>query len=122
MIGGIHIGVRTKRSDMEGDTMGRIMPMFFGLFLFFFGLPFTLTPFMILGDGVIDPAYPFESLFIIVFTIPFLMAGLAVNFLGLSIVWGGLVEDSDPTPTPRELPPSTGEEDESNSERWWTEE
>ena len=53
---------------MEGETMGRIMQMFFGLFLFFFGLPFTLTPFMILGDGVIDPAYPFESLFIIVFT------------------------------------------------------
>ena len=50
------------------------------------------------------------------------MAGLAVNFLGLSIVWGGLVGDSDPTPTPRELPPSTGEEDESDSERWWTEE
>ena len=107
---------------MEGETMGRIMQMFFGLFLFFFGLPFTLTPFMILGDGVIDPAYPFESLFIIVFTIPFLMAGLAVNFLGLSIVWGGLVGDSDPTPTPRELTPSTGEEDESDSERWWTEE
>lgn len=107
---------------MEGETIGRIMQMFFGLLLFFFGLPFTLTPFMILGDGVIDPAYPFESLFIIVFTIPFLMAGLAVNFLGLSIVWGGLVGDSDPTPTPRELPPSTGEEDESDSERWWTEE
>tara|TARA_B100000214_G_C23862934_1_gene578954 strand:+ start:158 stop:526 length:369 start_codon:yes stop_codon:yes gene_type:complete len=122
MIGGIHIGVRTKRSDMEEDTMGRIMPMFFGLFLFFFGLPFTLTPFMILGDGVIDPAYPFESLFIIVFTIPFLMAGLALNFFGLSIVWGGLVGASDPTPTPRELPPSTGEEDESDSDRWWTEE
>ena len=122
MIGGIHIGVRTKSSDMEGDTMGRIMPMFFGLFLFFFGLPFTLTPFMILGDGVIDPAYPFESLFIIVFTIPFLMAGIALNFFGLSIVWGGLVGASDPTPTPRELPPSTGEEDESDSDRWWTEE
>ena len=122
MIGGIHIGVRIKKSDMEGDTMGRIMPMFFGLFLFFFGLPFTLTPFMILGDGVIDPAYPFESLFIIVFTIPFLMAGLALNFFGLSIVWGGLVGASEPTSTPRELPPRTGEEDESDSDRWWTEE
>ena len=86
--------------DMEGETMGRIMQMFFGLFLFFFGLPFTLTPFMILGDGVIDPAYPFESLFIIVFTIPFLMAGLAVNFLGLSMISGGLRGTTDTTPIP----------------------
>ncbi|MGB0832720.1 MAG: hypothetical protein ACPGRV_02880 [Candidatus Thalassarchaeaceae archaeon] len=107
---------------MEEETMGRIVQMFFGLFLFFFGLPFTLAPFMILSDGVIDPAYPFESLFMIVFSIPFLMAGLAVNFFGLSMVWGGLVGASDPTPTPRELPPSTDEEDESNSEGWWTEE
>ena len=107
---------------MEGETMERIMQMFFGLFLFFFGLPFTLAPFMILSDGAIDPAYPFESVFMIVFTIPFLMAGLAVNFFGLTIVRGGLVGASDPTPTPRELPPSTGEEDESSSERWWTEE
>ena len=121
---------------MEEETMGRIVQMLFGLFLFFFGLPFTLAPFMILSDGIIDPAYPFESLFLIIFTIPFLMAGLAVNFFGLSMVWGGLVGASDPTPTPRELPSGTGEgrnpileemgrlrvsEDESNSEGWWTE-
>ena len=121
---------------MEEETMGRIVQMFFGLFLFFFGLPFTLAPFMILSDGTIDRAYPFESLFLIIFTIPFLMAGLAVNFFGLSMVWGGLVGASDPTPTPRELPSGTGEgrnpileemrrrrvsEDESNSEGWWTE-
>ena len=121
---------------MKEETMGRIVQMFFGLFLFFFGLPFTLAPFMILSDGTIDPAYPFESLFLIIFTVPFLMAGLAVNFFGLSMVWGGLVGASDPTPTPRELPSGTGEgrnpileemrrlrvsEDESNSEGWWTE-
>ena len=121
---------------MKEETMGRIVQMFFGLFLFFFGLPFTLAPFMILSDGAIDPAYPFESLFLIIFTIPFLMAGLAVNFFGLSMVWGGLVGASDPTPTPRELPSGKGEgrnpileemrrrrvsEDESNSEGWWTE-
>jgi hypothetical protein len=125
---------------MEEETMDRIMPMFFGLFLFFFGLPFTLTPFMILSDGAIDPSYPFESLFVIVFTIPFLMAGLFVNYLGLSMIMGGLGGTADPTPIPRELPPGTGQdwiegsnpileemrrrrvsEDESNSEGWWTE-
>ena len=107
---------------MREETVNRIGLMFFGLFLFFFGLPFTLVPLMMLSWGEIDPDYPFESLGMIIFSIPFLMAGLAVNFLGLSIVWGGLVGSSDPTPTPRELPPSTGEEDESNPERWWTEE
>lgn len=125
---------------MREETVNRIGSMFFGLFLFFFGLPFTLVPLMMFSWGEIDPDYPFESLLMIIFSIPFLMAGLAVNFLGLSMLWGGLVGASDPTPTPRELPPGTGQdwiegsnpileemrrrrvsEDESNSEGWWTE-
>ena len=125
---------------MKEETMGRIVQMFFGLFLFFFGLPFTLVPFMMLSDGVIDPDYPFESLFLIIFTIPFLMAGLAVNFFGLKMISVGLRGTADTTPIPRELPPGTGQdwiegsnpileemrrrrvsEDESNSEGWWTE-
>ena len=125
---------------MREETVNRIGSMFFGLLLFFFGLPFTLVPLMMLSWGEIDPDYPFESLFMIIFSIPFLMAGLAVNFVGLSMLWGGLVGASDPTPTPRELPPGTGQdwiegsnpileemrrrrdsEDESNSEGWWTE-
>ncbi len=121
---------------MREETVGRIVSMFFGLFLFFFGLPFTLTPFMILSDGAIDPSYPFESLFMIVFTIPFLMAGLLVQFFGLKMISGGLRGTADTTPIPRELPSGTGQgsnpileemrrrrvsEDESNSEGWWTE-
>ena len=73
---------------MNEETVGRIGSMFAGLFLFFFGLPFTLTPFMILSDGVIDPDYPLESLFMIAFTIPFLRGGLLVQFLGLSMIRG----------------------------------
>ena len=125
---------------MREETVNRIGSMFFGLFLFFFGLPFTLVPLMMLSWGEIDPDYPFESLFMIIFSIPFLMAGLAVNFLGLSMISGGLRGTTDTTPTPRELPPGTGQdwiegsnpileemrrrrvsEDESNSEGWWTE-
>ena len=71
---------------MNEETVGRIGSMFAGLVLFFFGLPFTLAPFMILSDGVIDPDYPFESLFMIAFTIPFLIAGLFVQFFGLSMI------------------------------------
>jgi hypothetical protein len=125
---------------MREETVNRIGSMFFGLFLFFFGLPFTLVPLMMLSWGEIDPDYPFESLGMIIFSIPFLMAGLAVNFLGLSMISGGLRGTTDTTPIPRELPPGTGQdwiegsnpileemrrrrvsEDESNSEGWWTE-
>ena len=75
---------------MREETVGRIGSMFSGLFLFFFGLPFTLVPFMMLSDGVIDPDYPFESLFMIVFSIPFLMAGLFVLLFGLKVISGGV--------------------------------
>ena len=40
------------------------------------------------------------------------------TIFGLSMIWGGL-KGIDPTPIPRELPPGTGEEDESNSEVLW---
>ena len=125
---------------MREETVNRIGSMFFGLFLFFFGLPFTLVPLMMLSWGEIDPDYPFESLFMIIFSIPFLMAGLFVQFLGLRVISGGLRGTADTTPIPRELPPGTGQdwiegsnpileemrrrrvsEDESNSEGWWTE-
>ena len=125
---------------MREETVNRIGSMFFGLLLFFFGLPFTLVPLMMLSWGEIDPDYPFESLFMIIFSIPFLMAGLLVQFLGLSMTSGGLRGTTDTTPIPRELPPGTGQdwiegsnpileemrrrrvsEDESNSEGWWTE-
>ena len=125
---------------MREETVGRIGAMFSGLFLFFFGLPFTLVPLMLFSWGEIDPDYPFESLFMIVFSIPFLMAGLLVQFLGLSMIGGRLRGTTDTTPIPRELPPGTGQdwiegsnpileemrrlrgsEDESNSEGWWTE-
>ena len=95
---------------MREETVGRIGSMFSGLFLFFFGLPFTLVPLMMLSWGEIDPDYPFESLFMIVFTIPFLMAGLFVQFFGLSIIRGGLRGTADTTPIPRELPPGTGQD------------
>ena len=79
-----------------------------GIFLFFFGLPFTLVPFMIFLDGAIDPSYPFAAIFMIAFTIPFLMAGLLVQFMGLSMIRTGIrgpIDPIDPTSIPRKLPP-----------------
>ena len=106
---------------MREETVGRIGSMFFGLFLFFIGLPFTLTPFLILSDVGIDPVYPVESLFMIAFTIPFLMGGLLVQFLGLSMIRSGLRGTIDPTPIQENYLLLMGEENESNSEGWWTE-
>ena len=125
---------------MNEETTGRIGSMFFGLFLFFFGLPFTLVPFMILSLGPIDLGYSFESLlislFMIAFSIPFLMGGVLVQLGGLKIINEALRGTADTTPIPRELPSGTGEgsnpileemrrrrvsEDESNSEGWWSE-
>ena len=71
---------------MDDSLTNRIAPVFMGIFLFFFGLPFTLVPFMIFLDGAIDPSYPFAAIFMIAFTIPFLMAGLLVQFMGLSMI------------------------------------
>ena len=71
-----------------GLSNRNIISAILGAFLFLFGLPFTLVPFMMLSDGVIDPDYPFESLFMIVFSIPFLMAGLFVQILGLKVIRG----------------------------------
>mgnify|MGYP004048324639 FL=1 len=95
------------RSDdgMNEETGSRIASLFFGLFMFFFGLPFTLVPFLMFSDGAIDINYPFESLFMIAFTIPFLMAGLFVQFMALGLIRAGMSGTVDPTSIPRELPP-----------------
>ena len=92
---------KNKKGIMGSNQSGRITNYILGAFLFFFGLPFTLVPFMMLSDGVIDPDYPFESLFMIVFSIPFLMAGLFVQWIGLRVMrgtmewWKGSVESGD---------------------------
>ena len=88
-----------------GSTGNRIGSIIFGSFLFFFGLPFTLVPFMLFSDGVIDINYPFESLFMIAFSVPFLLAGLLVQFLGLGSILGAFRSTIDPGSIPRKLPP-----------------
>tara|TARA_Y100000768_G_C23799102_1_gene596266 strand:+ start:162 stop:599 length:438 start_codon:yes stop_codon:yes gene_type:complete len=61
----------------------RIGAGFFGIFLMCFGMPFTLTPLLILPEalGVGDV---FMSIFMICFCIPFLLAGLAVQYFGFT--------------------------------------
>ena len=79
---------KNKKGITGSKQNSGIINYFVGAFMFFFGLPFTLVPFMMLSNGVIDPDYPFESLFMIVFSIPFLMAGLFVQLFGLKVISG----------------------------------
>ena len=51
---------------MDSESIGnRITKIIAGVFLFFFGLPFTLVPFMILGDIRGMAAGLFEIIFLL---------------------------------------------------------
>ena len=81
----------------------RITQIIGGVFLFFFGLPFTLVPFMILGDMRGPDAGLSESIFLTAFSIPFLLAGLLVQFMGLATILGAFRSTIDPRSIPRKL-------------------
>ncbi len=70
-----------------GQRFGAI---FMGLFLFSFGMPFTLTPLMIFGDVGASYMDPFELLFLCAFTLPFLLAGLGVQYMGIRTILMGI--------------------------------
>jgi len=91
---------------MDSESIGnRIAKIIGGVFLFFFGLPFTLVPFMILGDIRGMAAGLFEIIFLTAFAIPFLLAGLLVQFGGLSLILSAFRSPIDPGSIPRKLPP-----------------
>ena len=93
-------------AEMESNSIvNRIGQIIFGLFLFFFGLPFTLVPYMILGDMRGMDAGLSESIFLTAFSVPFLLAGLFVQFLGLGSILGAFRSTIDPGSIPRKLPP-----------------
>ena len=66
---------------------------FFGIFMICFGMPFTLTPLLILPEalGIGDV---FMSIFMICFCIPFLLAGLAVQYFGFTSLRAALFPNS----------------------------
>ena len=85
-----------------GERIGQIIG---GVFAFFFGLPFTLVPFMILGDMRGMDAGLSETIFLTAFAIPFSLVGLLVQFMGLSAMFGWISTKEDPGSIPRKLPP-----------------
>ena len=83
------------------DSTVKIPQILGGIFCFCFGLPFTLVPFIMFFDGAMDPAYPFEALFMIAFSLPFLLIGLAIQSMGLAAIRWAFVATKDPTLAPR---------------------
>ena len=84
-------------AEMESNSIvNRIGQIIFGVILFFFGLPFTLAPFIILGEVSLGIDNLFESVFMIGFAIPFLLAGLGVQFIGLIAIFGWFTSEVNP--------------------------
>ena len=75
--------------DSSSAPSGRIQGTIFGFFLLAFGMPFTLVPLLIFGDGSID-IFSFPGILMVLFTLPFVGAGLFVQFIGFSIIRVGL--------------------------------
>ena len=74
---------------MDSESIGnRITKLIGGVFLFFFGLPFTLVPFLIFGEFRGMDAGLSETIFLTAFAIPFFLVGLLVQFMGLSAMFG----------------------------------
>ncbi len=98
---------RADRVDIVDKSSGfmsiarRIGPIMGGLFLFCFGLPFTLVPLMMFSTGEFSLEDPVFSVFMIAFSLPFLLAGLSMNIMGLGAIRWGIVAPEDPSSAPR---------------------
>ena len=79
---------------VEGAPIGRIQGTMFGFFLLVFGMPFTFVPLLIFSDGSTD-LVSFHGLFMVLFTIPFVVAGLFVQYLGFSMIRLGIRPDDE---------------------------
>ena len=71
--------------DMGDSPSARMMGALFGFFLMAFGMPFTFVPLLIFGDVSME-LVSFPGLFMVLFTIPFVVAGLFVQFIGFSVI------------------------------------
>ena len=119
--------------NSESDTVPRVVSIFSGLFFMSFGLPVALVPFMMISDGVIDPDYPFESLFMLAFSSPFFLAGTGIMYMGARVVLMG-IRGEETTPDEKFVHPESVDEPESQididefdppepgKDGWWEEE
>jgi hypothetical protein len=88
---------------------------------------------MMISDGVIDPDYPFESLFMLAFSAPFFFAGIGVMYMGVRAVLMG-IRGEETTPDAKFVHPKSVDDPESQididefdplepgKDGWWEEE
>ena len=84
--------IRKKMRGRMGLNDRNIVSAILGAFLFLFGLPFTLTPFLLYQGGMFNSGEIFISLLLIPVAILFLMFGLFIQHMGLveGIIRGNL--------------------------------
>ena len=77
--------IRKKMRGRMGLTGSRIVSAILGALFFFFGLPFTLTPFFLyqLGKSMFNSTEIYILLLLIPVAILFLMGGLFIQYKGL---------------------------------------
>ena len=77
--------IRKKMRGRMGLTGSRIVSAILGALAFFFGLPFTLTPFLLyqVGKSMFNSTEIFILLLLIPVAILFLMFGLFIQYKGL---------------------------------------
>ena len=75
--------IRKKMRGRMGLNDRNIVSTILGAFLFLFGLPFTLTPFLLYQGGMFNSGEIFISLLLIPVAILFLMFGLFIQYQGL---------------------------------------
>ena len=93
--------IRKKMRGRMGMTGSRLVSAILGALAFFFGLPFTLTPFFFYQMGMFNSDEPFTSLLFFALSIPFLMGGLYIQYKGLEMMTGKLqVYGSSSAPGP----------------------
>ena len=86
----------TTTSDFTPESSTEKIGMILvGLFIFCFGLPFTLVPFMMISDGVFDLDYLGFSIFMLAFSAPFFLGGIGMNYMGLRMISKAIITSED---------------------------
>ena len=86
----------TTTSDFTPESSTEKIGMIVvGLFIFCFGLPFTLVPFMMLSDGVFDLDYLGFSIFMLAFSAPFFLGGIGMNYMGYRMISKAIITSED---------------------------
>ena len=102
--------VNAQSDFIPGSPVEKIGMILVGLFFFCFGLPFTMVPFMMLSDGVLDLDYLGFSIFMLAFSAPFFLAGIGMNFAGLRMISKAIITSEDSMLNNDTVPISTLEE------------